>query len=430
MDSTQPSPGLEAAGGIILNKVRLIDSRRHQQHNLWGMFLELNIYEDLFSPCLSGTITIVEAFNLISGVPILGDETLVVEFVTPMLVPDHVITKEFHITKVDSRAHGGTSKNVYVLHFISKEAVTDLQVGVSKAYSGNAHDIVKQIFNKELRRVDDLEVDDADNKIKFISPYWSPIKCINYAAARCLAPNSQVATPNYLFYQTLKKFKLKSLSTLFKQTVAMDYYFDKNAARDPISDGTSTRDVQKEFGRAKEMYFIQSQDYINNTLSGALSHKVYSVDLLRKKVSSKNYNIGKDFGKTPHLDPYPIFPIHAVIEDGGLSEHRVIGPQTFGGFDDKADDILAKRISLLGQLDLFKIDLVVPGRTDLECGMTVNFHLASFREMLPDDANKEILDPYYSGKYLITAIQHKITQSQHWMVIQISKESSPKEIIV
>lgn len=419
--------GVSIAGELSLKRIFIHDAKRLKKYNIYAAFLEMDIYEDIFSSCLSGTITIVEATNLIFEIPLLGDEMLEIEYSTPSLESTDTIKKTFSITKVDQREHGGDKKNVYVLHFISKEGLIDLNSKISRSYEGNPHEIVKKIFNTELKVNDEVEVDDSDGKIKFISPYWSPFKCINYATSRCMTPNTKSIAPNFLFYQTMKKFKLKSLSNLFSQQSFTTYFFDKNPARAQGVNLTSVPDIDRQYSSIKELYFINSQDYIDNISNGSLSHKVYGVDLLRKNFSTKTYRIDRDFAKSSHLDKFPIISPEAVISDHGLFQMRTTSPQLFDGIADKADDLLVKRISLLGQLDLFKLDIVVPGRTDIEVGMVVDFELNQFRETDDEEKLEKKIDPYYSGRYLITAIQHRLTQTRHLMTMQIVKESTPNE---
>jgi len=419
--------GVSIAGELSLKRILIHDAKRLKKYNIYAAFLEMDIYEDIFSSCLSGTVTIVESNNLIFEIPLLGDELLEIEYSTPSLESTDTIKKTFSITKVDQREHGGDKKNVYVIHFISNEGLIDLNSALSRSYEGNPHDIVKRIFNAELKINDPIEVDDSDGKIKFVSPYWSPFECINYATSRCLAPNTKTITPNFLFYQTTKKFKLKSLSTLFAQEPYMNYFFDKNPARSHGVNNTSVPDIDREYSSIKELYFINSQDYIDNISNGSLSHRVYGVDLLRKNFSTKTYKIDTDFRKTPHIEKYPIISPDAIISDYGLFQRRTTSPQLFDGVNDNADDLLVKRVSLLGQLDLFKLDIIVPGRTDIEVGMIVNFELNQFRETDSEEKLDKKIDPYYSGRYLITAIQHRLTQTRHLMTMQIIKESTPNE---
>ena len=179
----------------------------------------------------------------------------------------------------------------------------------------------------------------------------------------------------------------------------------------------------REYQTIKQLYYINSQDFRENTLNGALSHKVYGVNLLRKEFNSKVYNLKDDFNKSEHLEGSPIISSSAIINDNGLISNRNFAPNLFNGVDDKSNDIIAKRISLLGQLELFKIDIVVAGRTDIEVGMTIDFQMNQFDETDTTEKSIPKIDPYYSGYYLITAIQHRISQSRHLMTMQIVKES-------
>jgi hypothetical protein len=428
MNNTQAlGTGVSKAGELSLTKIWLYDTQRMTKINLWAAFLELDLYEDIFSPSLSGTITIVDGFNLISNLPILGDELLELEYDSPTL--NSPVIKTFCITKVDSKDTGGDKKLVYVLHFISQEAVLDLRSRVSKAFYGNASDVVKQIYNSLLKMSEPLDADIADNNIKFVSPFWSPIKCINFAASRCLYPNSKMNTPNYLFYQTTKGFKLKSLSTLFEQNPISELYFDKNPNRYKLPDGSTTRDIEREYRTIKELRFVSSQDYIDNVMTGTLSHKVYTVDLLRKRFNSKTYNIQTDFSKSKHMEQYPIVSPKMDLSGIESIEHKVTFPQLFDGVDDVSDSILTNRIPLLGQLDLFKLEIIIPGRTDLECGMVVDIKMQTYTETDQTDKTDAGFDKFYSGKYLITSIQHRISQTEHLCTLQVSKESSANQLV-
>ena len=420
--------GVVSAGDVShITGVYIVDSDG-TKHNIFRAFKELNIFEDLFSPCISGIITIVDIQNFITHIPILGDETLEFEYKTPSFKES--IKKIFSITKIDARTYGGDKKLVYEVHFTSQEAVYDIDTKLSKAFTGNAHEIVKTICKNELGLKDaDIDIEDADNKIKFVAPWWSPFKCINYATARCLLPNSnKLVTPNYLFYQTLRAYRLKSLTTLFGQEPYATYVFDNNPMRDEKIDGTSTADIDRMYNTVISLDYIASQDRISNLLDGSLSNTVFGMNLLRKIFSVKSYRIQRDFEKTKHLDEFEISPI-AV----GMSrfENRTTAPQLFNNVNDVSDSIITNRIPLLGQLDIFKLNMYVMGRTDVEVGMTIDFLMNTyipFEEWHRDEPRFK-KDPYYSGKYIITAIQHKIDQFSHRMMLQVSKESSLNQIV-
>ena len=51
--------------------------------NVPGRLEDLNIYEDLFSNVLKGTLNMLDTQGLAEMIPLVGDETLVLSFLTP-----------------------------------------------------------------------------------------------------------------------------------------------------------------------------------------------------------------------------------------------------------------------------------------------------------------------------------------------------------
>lgn len=417
--------GISTAGDVEFKRLELIDLKNsNRRYNLLGAFVDLTIYEDLFSPVLSGYVALIESQNLISTIPIVGDELIYAEFSTPSLTTLKCL---FHITKVGVREHGD-KKNAYTLDFISYEGFVDLSQRLSIPLSGNPSELISTFYKSTFRSTL-IDVDQSDNYIKFISPYWSPFKIINHATCRAVYPNNKMITPNYLFYQTNKGHKFKSLTTLMGQRPAIDYVFDKNPARLSLNDGTSSRDISREFRSIKELTFVASQDYVKNMLNGAYNHSVLGTNLLRKFVDLKTYSFKDNFSKTLHTDAYPLTTL-AAPKSSGLQTIQNTYPNLFNGVRDISDEIIAKRISLLAQLETWKLNIVVHGRTDMEVGMIVNIWLNQFKTIDSSDKNSpDTYDKIYSGKYLITAISHRFTMSKHEMNMEVIKDSSYSEII-
>jgi len=159
-------PGIQQAGDVEIEAVFLIDTKSNRKINLLGSMVDMTIYEDLFSPVLTGYCAVIETQNLISTLPIVGGEMLYIEFSTPTL---NTIKAAFQITKIGIREHQD-KKNAYTLDFISYEGYADVQKRISKAYSGNTSVLVQSIFKDEFGSTI-LDADDSDNFIKFVSPY-------------------------------------------------------------------------------------------------------------------------------------------------------------------------------------------------------------------------------------------------------------------
>jgi len=417
------SNGIQTAGDVDCKEIWLIDTKnKNARINLLNMFVDFTVYEDIFSPILSGYVALIESQNLIESVPIVGGEMIIATFATPSMKE---MTFEFFVTKVGTREHQDKT-NMYTLEFVSYQGYVDMNKRVSKVYSGNtsviAYNAFKEHFGNTL-----VDIDQSDNVIKFISPYWSPMKIINYVACFAQHPNRSITTPNFLFYQTNKGHKFKSLTTLFAQAPISEYFFDKNPARLHADDGTSVRDIEREYKTIKELTFVESNDYIKQTMNGAYNHRVFGVDIYHKKFALKTYSYQDAFHLTEHTDKSKL-SVMPMSKASGLHSIEHTYPNSHNGITDSGDELKAKRISLLAQLETFKLDIVVHGRTDFEVGKTIFIWLNKFKSSDDSDATAENYDTVYSGKYLVTAIQHRFTMTKHLMNMQVIKDSSFREI--
>ena len=415
-------PGIQQAGDVEIEAVFLIDTKSNRKINLLGSMVDMTIYEDLFSPVLTGYCAVIETQNLISTLPIVGGEMLYIEFSTPTL---NTIKAAFQITKIGIREHQD-KKNAYTLDFISYEGYADVQKRISKAYSGNTSVLVQSIFKDEFGSTI-LDADDSDNFIKFVSPYWSPLKIINHITSRAILPNNKIITPNYLFFQTTAGHKFKSISTLMSAKPKTELFFDKNPARKQLSPGKSHRDVDREYKTIKELTFVSSQDFLNNMMNGAYNHRLYGAEIFSKNFNINTYSYTNDFTKTIHTDINPL-NILPIARNSGLHSIHHVYNNLFNGVIDNSAEIIAKRISMLAQLETWKIDIVVHGRTDYEVGQLVNVWINQFKTIDSSDKyTNDKFDKIYSGKYLITAIQHRFTQARHQINMQLIKDAAFSE---
>ena len=416
--------GIQQAGDVELKQLYLVDTKNKNTHyNLLGIMVDFTVYEDIYKPFLSGYIALIESVNLISTLPILGGEQLVAEFVTPGLTKSK--TCIFVVTSVNVR-EADDKTNMYTLELISYEGYIDLNTKVSSAHYGNTTELIKSVFTKFFK-TSKLEVEASAGVIKFVSGYWSPLKVINYITSKALFPNNKISTPNFLFWQTSSGHKFRSLSSLFRQPPVIEYVFDKNPARTHLNDGTSTRNITREYATVKTLDFVYSQDYIKNMMSGAYNHRVFGVNLFNKTVNVSTYSILNDFSKTIHTDPFPLNTAN-ISTSSGMHSFRNTFPNLFDNVNDISDDIYAKRLSLLAQLDTWTLNITVHGRTDIEAGMSCALWLNNFRSVdASDKFSADTYDKLYSGRYLITAIANRFTQAKHSMTMEIIKDSGHKD---
>jgi hypothetical protein len=78
---------LSQAGEVICDEL-LLTAQDGTEYDIKDMLIEFNLYEDIFSPFLHGSINLTDAVNAISMWPISGGEVLTVKFRTRNFVFD------------------------------------------------------------------------------------------------------------------------------------------------------------------------------------------------------------------------------------------------------------------------------------------------------------------------------------------------------
>ncbi|MDP6845887.1 MAG: hypothetical protein QF460_02960 [Candidatus Nanoarchaeia archaeon] len=200
-------------------------------------FVELNIYEDLFSNVLKGTYTFLDTQGLAESIPIIGDETLIISFLTPggegtqtdvassnlssQTASEETVKQRFKV--YDCVEIGLEEKGkIYQLYFVSEEYMFSSKTKVSKGYRTTYSNIVKDVLKKvnNNMRADLAKkyfIEETATPQNVIIPNWEPLQAINFCASRSLSADIEDqeqtdATPNqsprplgslFVFYEKL-----------------------------------------------------------------------------------------------------------------------------------------------------------------------------------------------------------------------------------
>ena len=171
------------------------------------MFVQLDIYEDLFSNVLKGEYTFKDTQGWAELIPLIGDETLVVSYATPGAGGTQVDTQSQDPTsqtaseeifeqrfKVYDCVEVGTGDRlkIYKLSLISEEYMFSKKMKVSRGYKGRSYsymtkDVMKKL-NKESENLNKkLYVEETRSQQNVIVPNWTPFQAINFFASRSLS---------------------------------------------------------------------------------------------------------------------------------------------------------------------------------------------------------------------------------------------------
>jgi len=414
------SEAIRFAGDVSIDNIEIISSNGFGQE-VTNQVIAIEIYEDLFSPFISGILAVKDSLDFANLFPFVGEEYVNIKIHTPTFEgKDKVISDQFYIYKMTNREMLGDRNLVYELHFISREAIVDLNKATSRSYSGKCSDIAKSIISG----ADGLEskktpiIEETPNSVKFVANYWPPVRSLNYTAET--SANSK-GSANYLFFENRLGFNFVSLDYLYTTAPIQDFVYD-SYMRDFTDDGRSFRNIEKEYKRIINISVPMMYDYMDRVKSGMYANKMTNYDLVSKKYIVKTFDMLDDFPNNTHLNDYPAASKKVIRRFNAMG---FTYPKYHGNFDAYGDvtnsKTIQKRISQLLQAEATKIEIVVPGRTDYTVGKKVKVNLNKFNPITNTDT--DTVDNMFSGNYLISGINHFIDREKHQCHLELIKDS-------
>lgn len=416
-----PSNTLRFAGDVSIDKC-VITSKSGVYMDVKAQVLQIQIFEDIFAPFMSGSLVIKDSFDFTNLFPLRGEEFLELKVTTPTM-PNGSIIGKFHIYKQSDKTKVGDRVSGYELNFISIEALVDTNKKLSKVYSGKISDIIRPFVTDRVEGLESskhVNVENTRNSIKYISSFWSPIKNLSFLSSNAI---SESQSPSFLFFENRDGFNFRSLEQLYKGDPIIEFRNDRYT-RDDFPMGGNILNIGEDFKRMTDMEVTSTYDYMDRLRSGMLASKLMSYDSTKKTYTVRNYIAAKRFDSQIHLNKNPLFSNDAPIRS--LSR-QILYPrayETFTSFGDTTNaKIIQERISFLKMAEAQKMVITVPGRCDYTVGMTCKVDLQQQKPIVSKDTKDDYKDKIMSGKYLMTAINHVIKADGHECTIELSKDS-------
>lgn len=417
---------------VVILELKLVSSNG-KVDDLLNKFNTINIYEDIFQSVITGTIQLNDGVNLLNEYAIHGNEYLYITFGRPGEIGKaERYTKAFRIYKIANREKStrGQIQN-YVLHFCSEELIFSNQQSISRSFSGgNTFEYVGNICLYDLKVQFNKLVDfeQSFGSTEFALTRKKPLEAINYFAERSF---SSSLSP-FVFFENKNGFNFVSLQSLYKRNpiTTLQYNtakFTNERESSPFLNSTDINDFR----------FNQNFDVHQATKEGSYSSRLYTLDLVRQKYTKYNVSLLNELNTDVMIEGY--FPfndatnrnnralyeeydskVHYWLTDKGRTNLPYFISKRVQTHDSFVEDYLAQRKMQIDLINNTELHCVVPGNPQYTAGFTVNLEIPAFAQNLESE---RINDPYYSGKYLITAVRHVIVPGSLQTVLELSKNS-------
>lgn len=452
MDSSKES--LISAGDYSLETLTITSPNTGETADITDFMLEINLYEDLFSFCMTGNVILADAANLISNLPIVGNEYITIKVRTPTLEdePRNVIEKTFQIYAIYDRVLNDDRSQLYNISFMSVEGYEDQTTVIGKSYKGTTDEVAQNIYREYIELDRPIIIFDTPHTstIKYTSNHWSPFKNMNFLAKR--AKGDKLLGSDYLFFETNKSFYFASIEGLIyaqlTNGVFDEYVLERNGAKiprrlTPDLKFTGNR-LPDDVTAIEDLKMLTTVDVMDGNNRGAFASTVDGYDFYTKKIVRSDFDFVEDMKNFKKTGPINILPEN--LKRNSLSNKSYYS-QNSGlyndfGLTDEEDlpagstaqtilDRISNRKSYLNSFENNKFEVSLPGRTDIQVGNVISLLYPSSEA--PSDDLTTVLDPLLSGLYVISAIHHKFNSTRHLMKAELIKNgysNAPEKVVM
>jgi len=431
-----------------------------------GVITELNIFEDIENNAVTGSMYLLDNYNIVTEAGLQGNERLSFKLSTPGRQRagfNHIVDASektgypYHIYAVKQRRPASEKVMVYEVLFASRELMMNTRKRVNRAFKGRLdQQVIKILRDKNgINTRKRILFEPTRNRDTVVMPNLRPFDAINLLASKALSGNAKGS--GYYFYETTKAFYFRSVENMIAdqsrnpRKVSRVFRYERPEA----SSGISARRFNVQRTNVIEYRFLQHFNTLTNQALGTYASNVITYNIFDKSYESKRYKYHDHYQRHMHTDTdkelpetkrsYPIAqnPVDREAKEGNAKgdktvsdypESRIIlQPSTrflhndntgaFGTSTESEGITEAIRISQRNQVaNSTRLELVTTGASDLEVGDMIEFDMPI---MTPDGESSQDYrgDSKYSGRYLITKLRHRIMGNSYRQVLHCIKDS-------
>lgn len=410
------------------------------------IIVELNIYENLYSPYLTGNVILADTNAISSLINFQGQES----FTFKIQVEDQEYEdRRFVIYKVASQTKSiSDSSSVLNLHIIEEHAYLSYFKRLRGSYAGNIGEIIDAVLGNELDTEIEI-IDDPAQTVKVLACNRSPLDFCQWLTNRA---TSDYGEP-FFFYSTMKDgLKLRSLgSALSTNNRPIDGTFRYSSV---TYQDIRERERHESF-QINALYIEDNDDMIKIARRGAVRGTFFNIDPLTASINYEDFNAQEHFERK---------------NDGDLTSPRTLYPNTLfdQGFtvgEDTIADLPSTYTSQINTTSLFptwksygegpieeqvhkiarESDLTLLGKEAFDIEID-GYHMLAHEEqssvgtvidvLVPKDQpsvrstdEDRTVDKKRSGFFLITNVRHRFTVDGDYKAsLSLARLGSPDNI--
>lgn len=430
---------LTDAQQYVIKEIAIV-TKGGEKWDISTVFIELNIFDSIFVPVVSGTIVLRDSVGLSNYMVFDGSESLLIHIKKDKDSNEWFdYKKAFRIFKQGERLDYTPHSETYSLSFVSDELIFSDQQRVNQSYEMTYTEIVENILTNYLK-VPQKELKGIFEKSvgvkKVVIPNLRPIEAIEWCAKRAL---DERQAPDFLFFQNRTGYNFVTLSTLINLPLSAEHYIDYDLKN--MSNYTSIEG----FKSIRVLEITNQNDTIEKTRSGVVAGKFIGFDPTTRTIQTKQISYNDHFKLIRHGNPYKLvnnIPNRDKVDNVEMFNSK----KTVASFsalrkesnyikkydptsiskEDSVEQFLYQRKAIFKNLTDRRLKIATPGSFSLTAGENIRVTIQKIGQKVPGDT-EENKDKTLSGNYIVLATRHIISFQRFETIAEIATSSTLHE---
>lgn len=426
-------------GAFKIDEMVLTNSDKTERIDVEGMYVEVSLYEDMYTPCMTCAVTLLDSQGLLDQLPVVGDETLDVRFYTPG--ESKSFSGTYRIHKINNQIQSKMRAQMYTLHGASPPLTLSNTFRVSSAYGPKlGSDIVRDVFNEHFSRLTSkklLTVEPTRGLQRYVFPRVSPLIAMRMLASE--SESDENLSSSYLFFENHRGYHFATIEYFSKKSAVDTFYLGlQNIDLDTQNDGLNPSKVIRSIERNN------SPDTLRALNTGYLGSTSFTIDLVSKTFDAVQYDYTRDFSRVKQVGELdmPVLDTNSNLLKGanesvsrfiatnGLREQSVYINSREQQYPRNRHKFAAiESAYMLQQSHTNRRTITIPGYSGLAAGDIVNLTIPEQSETKRSAMSEDRFD---SGDYLATTVCHRFNSSGEYInIVELTKgsfESKPRNV--
>lgn len=391
--------------GITIGKI----SGPQKVVDLRSQILSMSIYEDINEPSMILELVMVDAINLVQDYPIIGEEIITVNFVTPGR--DNPTKKGFLVYSVDSTGVSPSGRgSIYTIKAVTSFHFFSAGMLIEKSYNDTVDEIIKDIVKTVAKESNvpfsNLVVEKTKGLVPITIPRLNPFQAIDMLRQKAIS--AEVPSGGmFVFFENQYGMQFKSIETILKEN--KNDVVSKSFTYAPDTKSDKSRE-QYAFRNIIRYQHLNKFNSVEKIISGSVINTVQAFDVLSKELETTTFKLAEKASQFTGTDNKASLPnSNQFIETHTRSAaKKFFVPKDSSRGTDFIESNMGAKQAYSTLINQNMVRALINGDNYITVGDVIELALPE----VSGTTERKTKDRLNSGNYIVSRLRHIITMEE------------------